>query len=146
MERWGDGLISLLISTGSFRPPFPHRPAGNRRYFPYARVSLGGLTLAISTTAGTASLIIGVLLIVLAGMMWFQPQLRIFAGAATIVLTLISFPLSNLGGFFLGLITGLVGGSLACSWAPLNTTTAGRGDSTDDGRDSSDTRRISLRS
>jgi hypothetical protein len=42
----------------------------------------------------------------------------VFAGIATLPLALISFPVANFGGLFLGLICGLIGGSLACSWIP----------------------------
>ncbi len=87
-------------------------------YFPYASLSLGGIPLALSTTAGAGSLVIGVLLIVLGFTLWFQQQARIFAGVAAMLLALVSLPLANFGGFLLGLCGSLVGGALACSWAP----------------------------
>ncbi|MQY35130.1 hypothetical protein SRB17_31020 [Streptomyces sp. RB17] len=90
-------------------------------YWPYANLDLGGIPLALSTTSGAAALIIGVLLITLGFTLWYQPHLRVFAGIATLLLTLISFPVANFGGLFLGLITGLIGGSLACSWTPVAT-------------------------
>ncbi|WP_063836997.1 DUF6114 domain-containing protein [Phaeacidiphilus oryzae] len=90
-------------------------------YFPYFHLSLGGLNLAISTTAGAGSLVIGILLIVLGICMWFQPQIKIFGGVAAILLSLVSLPVSNFGGFFLGLLLGLIGGALAIAWAPLKT-------------------------
>ncbi|CAM5487808.1 DUF6114 domain-containing protein [Kitasatospora aureofaciens] len=88
-------------------------------YFPYAHLSLGGLTIAMSTTAGAGSLIIGVLMIILGLTAWFQPAVRFFAGVATILLTLVSIPVSNLAGFGLALLPGLIGGGLMVSWAPL---------------------------
>ncbi|WP_416874413.1 DUF6114 domain-containing protein [Kitasatospora sp. SC0581] len=88
-------------------------------YFPYAKLSLGGMTVAMATTAGAGSLIIGVLLIVLGLTAWFQPAVRVFAGIATTLLTLVSLPVSNLGGFGLALLPGLIGGGLMVSWAPL---------------------------
>ncbi|MER6382707.1 DUF6114 domain-containing protein [Streptomyces sp. NPDC001250] len=90
-------------------------------YWPYARLDLGGIPLAMSTTSGAGALVIGVLLIALGLILWYQPHLRVFAGIATLLLTLLSFPVANLGGLFLGLIAGLIGGSLACSWAPVPT-------------------------
>ncbi|WP_369391540.1 DUF6114 domain-containing protein [Streptomyces sp. CG1] len=87
-------------------------------YWPYANLDLGGIPLAMSTTSGAGALIIGVLLIALGLTLWYHPHLRVFAGIATLLLTLISFPVANFGGLFLGLITGLIGGSLACSWTP----------------------------
>ncbi|MEV7597494.1 DUF6114 domain-containing protein [Kitasatospora sp. NPDC089797] len=88
-------------------------------YFPYAHLTFGGLTIAMSTTAGAGSLIIGVLMIILGLTAWFQPAVRFFAGIATILLTLVSIPVSNLAGFGLALLPGLVGGGLMVSWAPL---------------------------
>lgn len=89
--------------------------------FPYTHLSLGGLGLALSTTAGAGSLLIGSLLITLGVSLWLQQQVRIFAGVAAILLSLLSVPVANFGGFFLGLLPGLIGGSLACAWAPPST-------------------------
>ena len=88
-------------------------------YLPYAHLSLGGMTVAMSTTAGAGSLIIGILLMVLGLTAWYQPAVRFFAGVATTLLTLVSIPVSNLAGFGLALIPGLVGGGLMVAWAPL---------------------------
>lgn len=87
-------------------------------YFPYYHLQLGHLTLAMSTTAGAGSLIIGVLLIVLGFTLWFQKHVRTFAGVAAILLALVSLPVSNFGGFIVGFLLALVGGALAVSWAP----------------------------
>ncbi|MGW2562208.1 DUF6114 domain-containing protein [Streptomyces sp. NPDC001514] len=87
-------------------------------YFPYVRLSLSGIPLALSTTAGAGSLIIGILLVVLGIALWFQQQARVFAGITALLLTLVSFPVANFGGLFLGLLLGLIGGSLACAWDP----------------------------
>ncbi|MFE3582309.1 DUF6114 domain-containing protein [Streptomyces vinaceus] len=87
-------------------------------YFPYADLRLGNVTIAMATTAGAGSLIIGVLLITLGLALWFQQGIRVFAGVASILLALVSLPVSNLGGFFLGFLFALVGGALALSWAP----------------------------
>ncbi|GLW56426.1 DUF6114 domain-containing protein [Kitasatospora phosalacinea] len=102
---WG-GLLAMLAGVPIL-------------YFPYAHLSLGGLTVAMSTTAGAGSLIIGLMLMVLGLTAWFQPMVRIFCGVATTILALISIPVSNLGGFGLGLFPGLVAGGLLVSWAPL---------------------------
>jgi hypothetical protein len=87
-------------------------------YFPYAHLQVGHLTLAMATTAGAGSLIIGVLLVVLGLTLWFQKHVRVFAGVAAILLALVSIPVSNLGGFLIGFLLALVGGALAVSWAP----------------------------
>ncbi|MFI5636574.1 DUF6114 domain-containing protein [Streptomyces goshikiensis] len=87
-------------------------------YYPYADLRLGNVTLAMATTAGSGSLIIGVLLAVLGVALWFQQAIRVFAGVASILLALVSLPVSNLGGFFVGFAFSMVGGALALSWVP----------------------------
>lgn len=94
-------------------------------YIPYANLTLGSLTIRMSTTAGAGSLIIGVLLVVLGLTMWFQPVSRVFAGIAAILLSLVSLVVSNVGGFLLGFLPGLIGGALAVAWAPSSS--GGRG-------------------
>ncbi|MFI9647464.1 DUF6114 domain-containing protein [Streptomyces sp. NPDC052040] len=87
-------------------------------YFPYAHLRIGHLTLAMATTAGAGSLIIGVLLMVLGISLWFQKHIRTFAGVAAILLALVSIPVSNFGGFVVGFLFSLLGGAMAVSWAP----------------------------
>jgi len=87
-------------------------------YFPYANLQLGHLTLTLGTPAGSSSLIIGVLLVVLGISLWFQKHVRTFAGVAAILLALVSIPLSNLGGFLVGFLFAMIGGAMAVSWAP----------------------------
>ncbi|HEY9369586.1 DUF6114 domain-containing protein [Streptomyces sp.] len=87
-------------------------------YLPYADMRLGNMTIAMSTTAGAGSLIIGVLLVTLGLTMWFQAVVRVFAGIAAIVLALVSIPVANIGGFVVGFLCALIGGGLSVSWAP----------------------------
>lgn len=87
-------------------------------YFPYADLHLGNMTLAMSTTAGAGSLIIGILLITLGLTMWFHHIVRVFAGVAAILLALISIPVANIGGFLIGFLLSMLGGALSISWAP----------------------------
>ncbi|MFI1353536.1 DUF6114 domain-containing protein [Streptomyces sp. NPDC020898] len=87
-------------------------------YFPYAHLTLGQLTIRMSTTTGAGSLIIGVLLVVLGISLWFQKHVRTFAGTAAILLGLVSLPVSNFGGFIVGFLLALIGGALAIAWAP----------------------------
>lgn len=87
-------------------------------YFPYAHVTFGDLTIRMSTTAGAGSLVIGILLMVLGLVVWFQPHVRIFAGVATILLALVSLVVSNFGGFGMGFVLGLVGGGMSIAWVP----------------------------
>ncbi|MGW1721950.1 DUF6114 domain-containing protein [Streptomyces sp. NPDC002306] len=87
-------------------------------YLPYGNLDLGGVPLVLSTTSGAGSLIIGALLMTLGITLWYHPHHRVFAGIVTLLLAVVSFPVANLGGLFLGLASGLIGGSLACSWMP----------------------------
>jgi len=87
-------------------------------WIPYQNITLGSLTIRMSTTAGAGSLIIGVLLVVLGLTMWFQPHSRVFAGIAAILLSLVSLVVSNVGAFMIGFLLGLLGGALGVAWAP----------------------------
>jgi hypothetical protein len=87
-------------------------------YFPYANLTFGQLTVRMATTAGSGSLIIGVLLFVLGLTMWYQPAVRVFAGVASILLGLVSIVVSNFGGFLIGFLLALFGGALSVAWAP----------------------------
>ncbi|RKN40959.1 hypothetical protein D7294_17540 [Streptomyces hoynatensis] len=87
-------------------------------YFPYANLTLGQLTIRMATTGGAGSLVIGILLIVLGLATWFQPHVRIFAGVAAIMLSLVSLVVSNFGGFLIGFFFGLVGGGMSIAWVP----------------------------
>jgi hypothetical protein len=65
------------------------------------------------------------ILMILCGMMlWFAPHPRAFYASLILLLSLASWLTSNLGGFFLGMLVGLVGGSLALSWSPTKRTAA----------------------
>lgn len=95
-------------------------------YFPYAHLQFGNLTVAMATTAGAGSLIIGVLLVVLGVSLWFQKHVRVFAGIAAILLALVSIPVANFGGFIIGFMLSLVGGALAVAWARGGRSSRGR--------------------
>ena len=87
-------------------------------YFPYANLTVGQLTVRMATTAGSGSLIIGVLLVVLGFTLWFQSTARVFAGVAAILLGLVSLVVSNFGGLLVGFLLALIGGGMAVAWAP----------------------------
>ncbi|NBM19110.1 DUF6114 domain-containing protein [Streptomyces sp. GC420] len=87
-------------------------------YLPYANLKLGHMSMTVATTAGSGSLIIGVLLVTLGLTMWFHSIVRVFAGVAAILLGLVSLPVSNFGGFFIGFLLAVVGGGLSIAWAP----------------------------
>ncbi|WP_326657902.1 DUF6114 domain-containing protein [Streptomyces sp. NBC_00385] len=127
-ESQGQNEHYLSVYRGTFRTWRGNRPfwAGlftmlggvPIAYFPYANMHLGNMTLAMSTTAGAGSLIIGVLLVTLGLTMWFHSIVRVFAGVAAILLALISIPVANIGGFLIGFLFALLGGALSVSWVP----------------------------
>jgi Family of unknown function (DUF6114) len=67
---------------------------------------------------GVFGLLIGALLIVCGVLLWFSPAHRTFYAIAGVLLAVLSFITSNLGGFFLGMLLGITGGSLAFGWTP----------------------------
>lgn len=59
------------------------------------------------------------ILMILCGLMlWFAPAPRAFYAILILLSSLASWITSNLGGFLLGMLLGLVGGSLALAWSP----------------------------
>lgn len=68
---------------------------------------------------GVFGVLLGVLLIAAGIVLWADPAHRVFYGVAGVVLGILSFPATNLGGFFLGMLIAIVGGSLAFAWTPL---------------------------
>jgi hypothetical protein len=71
--------------------------------------------------------LIGLLLIAAGIMLWVNPVQRVFYGIAGIAGGIVSFPASNLGGFFIGMLLAIVGGSIGFAWAP-----AGQGQPADE--------------
>lgn len=67
---------------------------------------------------GIGTWLMGALLVTAGVLLWFLPALRVLLGVAAILFTLVSLVTSNLGGFLLGALLGLIGGALACAWTP----------------------------
>ena len=93
---------------------------------------------------GVFGVLIGILLIAAGIVVWVNPAHRVFYGVAGIVLGIVSFPASNLGGFVLGMLLAIIGGALAFAWAPADpgpvdaAPPARADDGRPDGRDDSD--------
>ncbi|MFJ8045947.1 DUF6114 domain-containing protein [Kitasatospora sp. NPDC096147] len=71
-------------------------------------VGVGGIT-------GMAG---GAILMALAGLMLLLPGQRHTAGVVAVIVGVASFPLTNLGGFFVGMFLAVLGGSMAVGWLP----------------------------
>jgi Family of unknown function (DUF6114) len=68
---------------------------------------------------GVFGVLIGALLILSGLMTWFNSTHKTFYSIAGIVLGIVSFPASNLGGLFLGMLLAIIGGAIAFAWTPL---------------------------
>jgi len=69
---------------------------------------------------GLAGYLIPVMMLLCGVLLWFSPAQRPFYSLLTIVLALGSWITSNLGGFFIGMLLGLVGGALAFAWTTIS--------------------------
>ena len=68
---------------------------------------------------GVFGVLIGALLLVAGLMVWLNPLHKTFYSIAGIVLGIVSFPASNLGGLFIGMLLAIIGGGLAFAWTPV---------------------------
>jgi hypothetical protein len=73
---------------------------------------------------GISSIFIAVFLVIFGVTVWFFPTYRVFSGIASIMLALLSLVATNLGGFFLGFLLGMLGGAFAVAWTPRTDYTA----------------------
>jgi Family of unknown function (DUF6114) len=68
---------------------------------------------------GVFGLVFGGLLVTCGLLAWFHPVQRLFYAIVGVLLALGSFIVTNLGGFFLGMLLGVIGASLVFAWTPL---------------------------
>ncbi|MEU7026258.1 DUF6114 domain-containing protein [Streptomyces sp. NPDC046275] len=95
---------ALWTGTGGFVILFlPLAPLGK-----ILQIGVGGI-------AGMAG---GVLLMAMALLILLLPSQRHTAGVIAVIAGVASFPLSNLGGLFVGMFLAVLGGSMAFSWLP----------------------------
>ncbi|MER5704129.1 DUF6114 domain-containing protein [Micromonospora sp. NPDC002296] len=92
-------------------------------------VALGGAEILVTLRAplpvilhigpqGLAGYLVPVILLLCGVLLIAHPPQRIFYALVSLVLALVSWLTSNLGGFFVGLLLALVGGCLAFAWTP----------------------------
>lgn len=65
---------------------------------------------------GLAGFLVPVILILCGQLLWWNPSQRLFYSILVLIMSLASWVTSNLGGFVIGLILGLLGGSAAFAW------------------------------
>ncbi|MGW5848649.1 DUF6114 domain-containing protein [Streptomyces sp. NPDC055254] len=75
--------------------------------------------------AGIPSVLMGVVMIVLGLTAWFSPAQRGLAGVLTTLIATSALVLSNLGGFLIGTLLGILGGGLMFAWQPYAAQRAG---------------------
>ncbi|MFG2839600.1 DUF6114 domain-containing protein [Streptomyces zaomyceticus] len=73
------------------------------------------LQVGVGGIAGMAG---GVVLMAMALLMLLLPGQRHTAGVIAVIAGVTSFPLSNLGGLFVGMVLSVLGGSMAFAWLP----------------------------
>lgn len=92
-------------------------------------IILGGAEILLSERAplrvilhigvqGLAGYLLPIVIVLCGLLLWFNPEQRLFYSILTVVLSLGTWITSNLGGFFIGMVLGVIGGSLAFGWAP----------------------------
>ncbi|MFC7550985.1 DUF6114 domain-containing protein [Plantactinospora sp. GCM10030261] len=86
--------------------------------FGTTQLSLGGLTFQMGPT-GFLSWLIPTILITCGFLLWFTPQQRMFYAIVAAVTAVFSLVAINLGGFFIGMLLGMVGGALGFAWTPV---------------------------
>ncbi|MFJ8012436.1 DUF6114 domain-containing protein [Streptomyces sp. NPDC096339] len=83
-------------------------------------VPLSPLTVLVSLgLGGIAAIGIGVALILAALFLWFLPAARAYVSLHALLLSVLSFVATNLGGFLVGMLLGIAGSALAFGWTPL---------------------------
>ncbi|MBT2447378.1 hypothetical protein J7F03_09880 [Streptomyces sp. ISL-43] len=83
-------------------------------------VPLSPLTVLVSLgLGGIAAIGIGAALIAAGLFLWLLPQARAYVSVHALLLSVLSFVATNLGGFLLGMLLGIAGSALAFGWTPL---------------------------
>jgi hypothetical protein len=70
--------------------------------------------------AGLSGLFLGTLIIACGLFLLFSPQIHGLIGLATVMLSLVAFITSNLGGLIIGMLLGIIGGSMGFAWVPAD--------------------------
>jgi Family of unknown function (DUF6114) len=125
-----------MTAANSSRPDRLQRGLGAWRQWRYTRpfwgalfVIAGGteilLTEALSVPVvihiglqGVAGYLIPIVLLITGLLLLFHPVQRTFYSVVAIILALGCWITSNLGGFVVGMLAGVIGGSLAFAWRP----------------------------
>ncbi|MBR7834495.1 hypothetical protein KDL01_14565 [Actinospica durhamensis] len=133
-DRIGRGWDRFAAPTERYRRPFRRWRRG-RPFIAGICVLLAAVEIPLVTQSavgkllsmgipGVSTLFISVFLAIFAVTIWFFPAYRVFSGIAAIMVALLSLVATNLGGFLLGFLLAMFGGSFAVAWAPRTDYTA----------------------
>ncbi|MFD3517594.1 DUF6114 domain-containing protein [Streptomyces sp. NPDC058657] len=83
-------------------------------------VPLSPLPILVSLgLGGLAALGIGLALIAAGLFLWFLPHTRHYVSVHALILSVLSFAATNLGGFLVGTLLGIAGSAMGFGWTPL---------------------------
>ncbi|QLQ38400.1 DUF6114 domain-containing protein [Micromonospora robiginosa] len=85
--------------------------------FATTQMSLNGLTFQMGPT-GFLSWLVPTILVTCGMLLWFSPAQRMFYSVVAAITALYSLIGVNLGGFFIGLLLGMIGSALGFAWVP----------------------------
>ncbi|MFE2250818.1 DUF6114 domain-containing protein [Streptomyces lavendulae] len=92
-------------------------------------VPLSPVTVLVSLgPGGIAAIGIGAALIVAGLFLWCVPQARAYVSVHALLLSVLSFVATNLGGFLVGMLLGIAGSALAFGWTPVTAREAAGGE------------------
>ncbi|MEH6376202.1 DUF6114 domain-containing protein [Streptomyces sp. KLMMK] len=69
--------------------------------------------------AGIPSVLMGLVMVLMGLSAWFAPQYRTLAGVVTVMIAAAALVMSNLGGFLIGTVLGVIGGGMVFAWQPV---------------------------
>ncbi|MFF5718934.1 DUF6114 domain-containing protein [Streptomyces buecherae] len=82
-------------------------------------IPLSPLTVLVSLgLGGIAAIGIGIALVVAGLFLWFAPRARHYVSINALLLSVLSFAATNLGGFLIGMMLGIVGSAMGFGWTP----------------------------
>ncbi len=92
-----------------------------------AIITLGPLTAyKVILSAGDVvweGILVGALITVLGFFFWFQPAMRHFFGVLVVILSVLSFITSDIGGFLIGMTLAMTGGAMGFAWVAVDPAT-----------------------
>nr|WP_176953665.1 DUF6114 domain-containing protein [Streptomyces indicus] len=84
-------------------------------------VPLSPLTVLVSLgLGGIAAIGIGLALIVAGLFLWLLPHTRHYVSINALILSVLSFAATNLGGFLVGMLLGIAGSAMGFGWTPVD--------------------------